>query len=705
VPLRPSAELAVILDLARRVARQLERPEAVRLPGPPQKAVTATLLDRIAEQLTANPERTLVVSGSRDGNVQLAVNALNEMLGNYGSTIDLARPSLQLQGDDAALGALVDEMEAGKVGALIVRDANPAHDHPRAADFRRALAKVGLTVSLAGRRDETAALTKYICPDHHALEAWGDAHPHIGLFSLRQPVIAPLFDTRAAAETLLAWAGAREPVHDWLRSVWKTEVFPHQRRHTSFEEFWDTALHDGVLPLEAERLTVRPFDVRALSRIRGGAAQAPTQDGFEMVAYPSVALGDGRQANNPWLQELPDPVTKVTWGNYASVAPAVAKRLGVVEGRVVELRAGDRRVRLPVHIQPGMPDGVVAAAVGYGRTGAGKIAANYPLEKMFPIDKELLGGADAYPFLGAADVTLHVTEQMDALAKTQRYDFQADPVTGKPRHIARETTATAFAKDPAAGNAAPHGGPSLWPGHAYEGHRWAMAIDLGACTGCSACVIACQAENNVPVVGKAEIRKHRDMAWIRIDRYYSGDEAAPDVSFQPMLCQHCDNAPCETVCPALATLHSSEGLNMQVYNRCVGTRYCSNNCPYKVRRFNWFDYARDDPVQNLVLNPDVVVRTRGVMEKCSFCVQRIAAGKRRAKEEDRRPRDGEIAPACVQSCPADAIVFGDLNDPMSRIAALAEDPRSYRVLADLGVEPAVRYLTRVRNRKVQWRNP
>jgi molybdopterin-containing oxidoreductase family iron-sulfur binding subunit len=387
------------------------------------------------------------------------------------------------------------------------------------------------------------------------------------------------------------------------------------------------------------------------------------------------------------------------------VAPAAARRLDVVEGRVVELRVGDRRVRLPVHVQPGMPDGVVAAAVGYGRTGAGKIAANYPLEKMFPIDKELLGGADVYPLLGATGVRLHVTETMDALAKTQRYDFQSDPVTKKPRHIARETTATAYAQDPASGNEAPHAASTMWPRHEYEGHRWAMAIDLGACTGCSACVIACQAENNVPVVGKAEIRKHRDMAWIRIDRYYSGDEAAPDVSFQPMLCQHCDNAPCETVCPALATLHSSEGLNMQVYNRCVGTRYCSNNCPYKVRRFNWFDYARDDPVQNLVLNPDVVVRTRGVMEKCSFCVQRIAAGKRRAKEEDRRPRDGEIAPACVQSCPADAIVFGDLNDPMSRIAALAEDPRSYRVLADLGVEPAVRYLTRVRNRKVQWRNP
>jgi molybdopterin-containing oxidoreductase family iron-sulfur binding subunit len=323
---------------------------------------------------------------------------------------------------------------------------------------------------------------------------------------------------------------------------------------------------------------------------------------------------------------------------------------------------------------------------------------------MLPLDFQPAGGADVVPLMAAAGVAVTVLPRLEKLAKTQTYDHLTDPLMGQTRDHVRQTVLADYALDRRSGNpeeAHPH---SLWPEHKYEGHRWGMVVDLNACTGCSSCVLSCNLENNVPVVGRSEIAKSRDMHWLRLDRYYSGSpsdpQESPEVSFQPMLCQHCGNAPCETVCPVLATVHSSEGLNMQVYNRCVGTRYCANNCPYKVRRFNWFDYAHDDLMRNLALNPDVAVRSRGVMEKCSFCVQRIYTAKGDAKVEGRPLNDGEIKPACAQSCPAEAIVFGDLNDPRSKVSKLAKDPRAYRVLAELGVEPSVRYLTKVRNKKV-----
>jgi Fe-S-cluster-containing dehydrogenase component len=415
----------------------------------------------------------------------------------------------------------------------------------------------------------------------------------------------------------------------------------------------------------------------------------------EVHLYETVALRDGRHANNPWLQELPDPITKLTWGQAAAVAPALAARLGLQDGDVVALSQGALRLELPVCVQPGQAPSGVSVAVGYGRTHAGPVARNV--------------GVNAYPWTALAGsarrdslvgVTLEKTGRREALAATQtHHDMEG-------RDLVRETTLASFLADPASGNPEPPALTSLWEPAPKGVHAWGLAIDLTSCTGCSACVVACQAENNVPVVGKDEVRRGREMHWIRIDRYYSGAPEAPRTVFQPVMCQHCGHAPCETVCPVLATVRSSDGLNQQVYNRCIGTRYCENNCPYKVRRFNWFAYAQNprfdyhfnSELGSMVLNPDVVVRSRGVMEKCSLCVQRIQGGKLAAKRQGRELADGDIRTACQQACPARAIVFGDLADPESEVARLARSPRHYHLLAPLGTRPGVGYLTKVGRR-------
>ncbi|MBI5594617.1 MAG: 4Fe-4S dicluster domain-containing protein [Elusimicrobia bacterium] len=695
VPLAPEHERPAAALLGRLVADRTgwsgPRPPRASVPERAERA-----LRDAADLLAAAKGRALVVSGSSDVDTQVLVNWTNHMLGAYGATLELSRPALIAQGSRAALSALTAELAAGKVGVLVVHGVNPAYDGPDASAFRAAAAKAGLVVSLAPRRDETAALAGIVAPGHHALESWDDARPGAGVHSLVQPAMAPLFDTRSAAESLLAWAGKPSSAHEHLRGVWRRQVFSRTKAK-DFEEFWTESLARGAVTVEAPGLGEGRFDAAAPARVKTPGLSA---SGFAPVFFHSVAMFDGRQANNPLLQELPDPVTKATWGNCASFAPEDAARLGLVEGRLVRLSAGGASAVLPAHVQPGQAPGTVAAALGYGRTEAGAVAANFPTVKMLPIEKEEGGGADLYALSSAASIAVEVLGGMSALAKSQTQDSLTEPFTGRTRDVLRETSYQEFLMDPRSGNPEAEKGHSLWPGHEYKGHKWAMAVDLSLCTGCSACVVSCYAENNVPIVGKAEVRKSRDMAWLRVDRYYSGDPESPETAFQPMLCQHCDNAPCETVCPVLATVHSSEGLNMQVYNRCVGTRYCANNCPYKVRRFNWFDYAHEDGLKNLQLNPDVVVRTRGVMEKCSFCVQRIYTAKAEAKTAGRTLKGSEVVPACAQSCPAGAIVFGDLNEAGSPAARAAEDPRIYSVLAEIGVGPAVRYRTKVRNKKV-----
>jgi molybdopterin-containing oxidoreductase family iron-sulfur binding subunit len=560
-------------------------------------------------------------------------------------------------------------------------------------------------VSFADRIDETASHVHAVCPDHHYLEAWGDAEPVSGSLSLIQPTIAPLFETRAAQDSLLKWQGERPDFHAYLRSYWQRHIYPRQTGGRDFDEFWDRTLQAGFLhvamPPEAPPAFAGDLEA-AVSRIRdehGRDLSVRRPDEYELHVFESVALRDGHHANNPWLQELPDPITKLTWGHGVAIAPAVADRLGVRDGDVVSVTSGEARVELPVWRQPGQSPATVSIARGYGRTHAGRVGNGVGVN----VSRFGRHAGDGLLRLRPTVVRLAKTGRFAPLAATQTHHS----MEGRP--LVREATLQEFLADPAAGNEPAASRLSLWAEHEPGTHKWGLAIDLNTCTGCAACVVACQAENNVPVVGKAEVGRGREMHWIRIDRYYQGSEAAPDVVFQPVMCQHCAHAPCETVCPVLATVHSADGINEQVYNRCVGTRYCENNCPYKVRRFNWFRYANNprfdfnmnSPLGTMVLNPDVVVRSRGVMEKCSMCIQRIQSGKVAAGQAGKAIADGQIQTACQQACPAKAIVFGDLQDHGSQVARLSQSPRHYHLLGELGTRPGVGYLTKIRNREAE----
>ncbi len=662
----PSDVTPALAALARRLG--------VEAPGREPADLAADRIDRLASELQQARGEALVVAGSDDVATQALANAINESLGNYGATVDLS--AAVPWGDAETVDELLAALRAGDVGAAVFLGVNPVHTHPHGRELGEHLAKVELTVSTADRLDETASRLGHLAPDHHFLESWGDSEPERGRLAIRQPALAPLYETRSAFESLLTWSGAGRPFYDVVRARWERDVFPTATSPQTFDAFWDRSVHDGVasFPVEPEP---HPFRPEGLAEALGSGRNPAAGGEFELVLQ-ATALGDGALANNGWLQELPDPVTKVSWGNPAQVAPETARRLGVVDGDMIQIAVGDRTVTVPVAVQPGTHPRAVALGLGYGRTQVGPVGNGV--------------GVDAFPLaaggLYGASVRVERAAGLVRLAKAQEHDSQ------EGRGLARSIDLDEWLKGERE-EEEPH--RSMWPSHSYPGHRWAMAIDLARCTGCSACVVSCQAENNIPIVGADEVRRRREMQWLRLDRYYEeGPGGAVEVAWQPMLCQHCENAPCETVCPVLATVHSSEGLNQNIYNRCVGTRYCENNCPFKVRRFNWFEYSRDE-TERLVLNPDVVVRSRGVTEGCNLCVQRIQDAKGRARAEGRPVLDGEVKTACQQSCPADAIVAGDLNDPDSRIAALVRDSRAYRLLRELNVEPAVRYLARVRN--------
>jgi Fe-S-cluster-containing dehydrogenase component/anaerobic selenocysteine-containing dehydrogenase len=630
--------------------------------------------------------QSLVTSGSNDIDVQCVVNAINQSLGNYGKTLDVGAASQQNQGNDHEMVELVREMNAGEVGALIISGVNPAYDYYASEEFSTALAKVPLKISLNPTRDETSALVDFICPQHHFLEAWDDAEPVRGIVSLNQPTIAPLFQTRAYQESLLKWSGDGRPFYDVLRQSWKEKLFTQQKTHATFDEFWDHSLQDGFAVLQTQSSEQPSFVVDRLSESveRLKARSADHASKLTALFYEKIGLRDGTHANNPWLHELPDPISKITWDNYACVSPKLAEKFELEEGTIVRISNQATTIELPAHIQPGQHDDCVAIALGYGRTSAGKAGTGI--------------GANAYPLVRfdngtfqyqAAGITLEKTGASVQLASTQLHQT----LGGRP--LIKEFTLDDYLKEHK-GEERPES-KSIWKDYQYGEHKWAMVIDLNACIGCSACILSCQAENNVPVVGKDEVRRQREMHWIRLDRYTLGSDDDTTVEYQPVLCNQCDNASCESVCPVLATVHSSEGLNMQVYNRCVGTRYCENNCPYKVRRFNWFENQHTDPIANLALNPDVTVRSRGVMEKCTFCVQRIEEAKIHARNEGRNIRDGEIQTACQQSCPARAITFGDLVDADSLVGKLKHDERDYILLEEVNLRPQISYLAKVRN--------
>jgi MoCo/4Fe-4S cofactor protein with predicted Tat translocation signal len=693
VAVAPSQMGLIAVAVLHRVLKKTGVSESVEGADP----IDTHKLDLVAEELWKHRGESLVVSGINDVSVQTVVLALNYFLGNLGKTVDVQRPSFQCNSDDHSLADLIGQMESGEVQTLLCYGVNPGYDYVEAERFLQALDKVQLAVSFSDRLDETSRRVHAICPDHHFLEAWGDAEPVQGYFSLAQPLIAPLFDTRPAQETLLKWAGEPQPnYYEYARAFWKKELFPRQKDLPEFEDFWERTLQKGVAVLpRVQSARVHHFngDWRlAVTTIIQESQRAKADGRYELHLYESVALRDGRHANNPWLQELPDPVSKMTWGNYAAIAPKLARSVGLSDGDVVRIASDRGQIEIPVFTQPGQQECTISIALGYGRKQVGRVGQNVGVN-VFPL-APLINGFRRY---SASNVTLEKTGRHESLATSQTH-FSME---GRP--IVFETSPQELQ---GVSEKNPENLPTLWAERLHGEHAWGLTIDMNSCTGCSACVVACQAENNVPVVGKEEVERTRIMHWIRIDRYYRGPEEDPMSVHQPMMCQHCQNAPCETVCPVLATTTSSEGLNQQIYNRCIGTRYCANNCPYKVRRFNWYNYTDNpdfdfnmaNPVGRLVLNPDVVVRSRGVMEKCSLCVQRIQLAKNVALQGKRTLVDGDIQTACQQACPTQAIVFGDLKDPNSRISQLWHDRRRYQVLEELGTRPNVAYLKKVRHK-------
>jgi MoCo/4Fe-4S cofactor protein with predicted Tat translocation signal len=721
-----------------------------------------------SELSKAGAGKALVVCGINDPNVQMVVNAINMHLGSYGSTINKDVEDFTRQGNDAAVQALIAEMNGRKVGALIIAGVNPAYSLPNGEAFKAALSSVDLTVSLSDVADETASACKIIAPSHHYLESWNDVNPRTGYYALGQPVINPLGKTRHALESVLVWSDNTTSAHDYIAKYWETTIYPSNSSAVAggFTAFWNKTLHDGMLPKITQvaapaavattensagkvivPVTIESVPVASAMDLNAAASaissKASSSNGTEVVVYEKTGMGWGAQANNPWLQELPDPITKATWDNYILMNPDEMKEKGlnVLMGQeqlsdLVELKAGSITLSLPALAQPGLPKGVVAVAVGYGRTAAGKTANGIGANAF-----SLVGTSNGYFQYSASGASISESKGKYNIAATQTHH------TMMGRQIVKETTLEAYRKDQKAGNeqillatnsavvgkngkATPQE-LDLWDNFEYKNHFWNMAIDLNSCIGCGSCVVSCTAENNVPVVGKDEVRRSREMHWMRIDRYYTSDmneERAEkdgvgaidkflamevpstgdslEVVFQPVMCQHCNQAPCETVCPVLATTHSLEGLNQMTYNRCIGTRYCANNCPYKVRRFNWFRYNENeqfdfnmfDDMGKMVLNPDVTVRSRGVMEKCSMCVQRIQAGKLSAKKKGERPVDGSIKTACQQACPTNAITFGDFNDENSAVRKAWNDERKYQLLEEVGTQPSVYYLTKVRNK-------
>ena len=683
----------------------------------PPLPIDAQRFTQMEERLWAARGQSLVVCGVNSLELQILTNYVNHLLGNYGRTIDLAKPSFQAQGNDASLASLLDEMKQGSVAALIINGVNPVYDLPNGSEIEAAIKKIPLSVSFNDRADETSTATQYICPDHHFLESWNDTEAIAGVASLTQPTIPALGNTRAFIESLSIWMSAPVKAYDALQTEWKQRYFTKQQQTIDFQSFWDSAVEKGCFAYTPATASIFNFNSSSLASLRSSNRFGAFANGLAMVLYPKIGVRDGRHAHNPWLHELPDPVSKVTWDNYVAIAPAAAEKRGIAEGDVVRVTAevnGKKiTIELPAYVQIGQNENTIAIALGYGRKGTERFEKIGP--QWFEAKPTTVGvlGKNASPFLSLTDgalgciannVTIEKTGANHKLASTQIHHRLEVPknvaMAGvEKREIIQRTTLAAYAKDPAAGSFHKEKSEDMWAGsHEYPGHRWGMLIDANACTGCAACVISCQSENNIPVVGKDEVIRNREMHWIRIDRYYEGEGDNLTTSHQPMMCQHCAHAPCETVCPVLATVHSSEGLNQQVYNRCVGTRYCSNNCPYKVRHFNWFDYPHEDRFENMSLNPDVTIRSRGVMEKCSLCVQRIQEGKIKAKTDGRTLNDGEIKTACEQSCPAQAIVFGDMNDPKSVISQKMKDPRYYQSLYEVGVQPNVGYMTIVRNR-------
>jgi MoCo/4Fe-4S cofactor protein with predicted Tat translocation signal len=646
-------------------------------------APTDPFVETVAADLKAHPGAGLVVAGeSQPAFVHALAHAINEALGNAGKTVTYVESAApEAAESSAALSQLVADMKAGTVSTLVIVGGNPVYDAPADLEFGKAMGNVAMRVRWGLYDDETSRLSHWHVASAHDLEAWGDARSLDGTVTILQPLIAPLFSGKSAHELLAAFSSQPDRTgHDIVKDFWRDQL-----PGAGFEHAWRKALHDGIV--EDSALPAKAIKVRG-DAVASSVAKPKPATGLTILFRPDPTVWDGAYSNNGWLQELAKPLTKLTWDNVAMVAPADAEKLGVGNGDVVSLSIGGRTVSAPVWVMPGQAAGCVTAHLGYGRRRAGRVGNG--------------AGFDAYALRTSAEpwsapgLEVGKTLRRTLLATTQ------DHWSMEGRDMVRSTTVEAYAKDPEIvarmGEERPGPTDTLYPKLPTGGYAWGMSIDLATCVGCNACVIACQAENNIAVVGKDQVSRGRALQWIRIDRYYTGPLDDPKTVFQPVTCMHCENAPCEVVCPVNATVHSAEGLNQMIYNRCVGTRYCSNNCPYKVRRFNFYlytDYTTE--ILKLVRNPDVTVRSRGVMEKCSYCIQRINRARYEAEKENRPIRDGEIVTACQQACPAQAIVFGNQADPSTAVSKAKAEKRQYGLLEDLGTRPRTTYLASLSN--------
>jgi MoCo/4Fe-4S cofactor protein with predicted Tat translocation signal len=702
LPLRPSD----LIGFAHLVAGQLG---AAAGPPPANLAFAAEIHDTwipaLVRDLQAHGGSSLVVAGDEQPPVVHALaHAMNHALGNVGATLVYtdpieAEPIDQLQ----SLRELVDDMNAGRVDLLVILGGNPVYTAPADLDFGEALRRVRLRVHHGLYRDETSELCHWHVPESHYLETWSDVRAFDGTVTVGQPLIAPLYGGRSAHEIVSALAGRPgESAHDLVREFW-TEAFNGEGEwgpftdvggepFADFDRFWRRILHDGFIVGTA--LPERTISLQE-NWAAGGASGETSAEPLQVIFRADPSVYDGRFANNPWLQELPKPLTKLTWENAVIVSPRTAEdRFGIRAARWssqatprVTLRFQGRTVEGPLFLLPGHAHDCATVFLGYGRRRVGRVGAG------LGFDAYRLRTSDALWYGSGAEI--QVTDSRTRLATTQGHHNM------EGRDLVRAATLQEYLAHPDYIHQRAHTPPktlTMYPAYTYDGHAWGMSVDLNACIGCNACVVACQAENNIPTVGKDQVLNHREMHWLRIDTYYAGHPDNPVAYHQPVMCMHCENAPCEVVCPVNATVHSFEGLNDQVYNRCVGTRYCSHNCPYKVRRFNFFLYADfTTPSLKAVRNPDVTVRSRGVMEKCTFCVQRINHARIDAKKEDRMIRDGEVLTACQAACPTQAIVFGDINDPESQVSRLKAEPRNFGLLDELNTRPRLTYLSALRN--------
>ncbi|WP_337872381.1 TAT-variant-translocated molybdopterin oxidoreductase [Ignavibacterium sp.] len=664
-------------------------------------------VNHLVNDIAENKGKSILFAGDLlPENVHIAINILNDLLGNNKLyRTDSSEINLMNLSSLDELKELTDKIRNGQVAAVIHLDCNPVYHFPVDLNYKNLLAKIPTVVTFTERLNETSQYSNYVLPLNHNFESWGDAKTRTGLISLQQPVIAPLHNTRQTESILLTWISTNPETyseklyHDYLMKNWETNIYPTLKSKIEFKQLWFGALHDGFALTNESTPTVSNINLSALNGVNSNSES----NDFTLVLRESYQVGDGRFANNGWLQELPHPVSKITWDNYAAISHNTAKSLNVENDDLVEVSVGERKLTLPVFIQAGNADNTITIELGYGREFSGIVASGVGFNA-----NSLLSANPEFSNWIYTNASVKKAGGKYSLASTQEHHAFDNPRTQDlhlKRHIIQEGIVALYEKKPDfIQEHRPKELESVYTPFQYNEMKWGMAIDLNKCLGCGDCVVACNVENNVPVVGKDQVLESREMQWLRIDRYYSGSPDDPRVSVQPMLCQHCDQAPCENVCPVVATIHSPDGLNQMVYNRCVGTRYCSNNCPYKVRRFNFFnfrDHFRDgyqeSSIFTLIFNPEVTVRSRGVMEKCTFCVQRIEEARSEATRKGIPIKGTDVKTACQEACPTNAIQFGDINGKDSEFYKYRTHELGYYVLEELNVRPNVTYIAKLRN--------